>query len=264
MRRLLIVARDTRLTWDEAERHDNTGAVLYTLQHAQRVIAVVFSPDGNRVATASKDRVIRVWSIETGNLIGQSGQFSHFVSAVEFFPNRQSLVSASSGTISIWNIDTPEWTLQTKLGISGNTRPWSNRTITKLAISPDDKLIVTAAETMVSTRFLKVWGIETGSLKVKIHGPTGPNSSLVFSPDSQRLAAICKEEKDLYIWDLDTGKLTVKVDNGSFWAGAPVFLLLVTWLLLLRIMDVLIFGGLRCNKDTYYSVFNGYYSICSF
>ncbi|KAL4797189.1 Quino protein amine dehydrogenase [Aspergillus venezuelensis] len=118
---------------------------------------------------------------------------------------------------------TPEWTLQAKLIVSDSTRPWSNRTITKLAISPDDKLIVTTAETTVSTRFLKVWDIETRSIKTKFHDPTGSNSSSVFSPDNQRLAAICNEEKDLYIWDLETGKLTVKVDNGNFWANAPVF-----------------------------------------
>ena len=60
-----VVGQD-RTLW-----HARTGApVGAPLQHADGVLSAVFSPDGARVVTASRDRTARVWDALTGAPVG--------------------------------------------------------------------------------------------------------------------------------------------------------------------------------------------------
>ena len=44
-----------------------TGQELLSLKgHTGRVIGVVFNPDGNRLASASRDKTVKVWDAQTG------------------------------------------------------------------------------------------------------------------------------------------------------------------------------------------------------
>jgi len=77
---------------------------LATLEgHTGAVHSVAFSPDGTRLASASRDGAIFLWHVSTrrkfGSLIGHTKR----VNQVKFFPNGKSLVSASAdGTIRFW------------------------------------------------------------------------------------------------------------------------------------------------------------------
>ena len=66
----LVTASDdwTVKVWDPA-----TGAELLSLrEHTDRVYGAAFSPDGTRLATGSKDRTVRVYTLDNSTLKGIS------------------------------------------------------------------------------------------------------------------------------------------------------------------------------------------------
>lgn len=70
---------------------------------------VAFSPDGETVASAGnwRDRHVRLWKRETGELIRTFPPHGDGVATVEFSPNGEMLVSASwDSTVRIWNVKT--------------------------------------------------------------------------------------------------------------------------------------------------------------
>ncbi len=84
-----------------------TRELIGTLEHEYQVKAVAFSPDGNILASVSRDGT-RLWNATTrepiANLEGASGQ------SVAFSPDGQSLVSGSWGGVTLWDLGTKSTT----------------------------------------------------------------------------------------------------------------------------------------------------------
>ena len=64
-----------------------------------------YSPDGNAVASASKDGTIRLWDSATGRLIKLLGRHKHSAFSLAFQPGGRSswLPGAKTGDIRIWD-----------------------------------------------------------------------------------------------------------------------------------------------------------------
>lgn len=111
--------------WDVA-----TGAQRYALTgHTDWVEAIAFSPDGERLASASWDATIRLWDTGTGThkqtLTGHTGG----VGSVSFSPDGQTLASGSmDSSIRLWDVPTG----RRKRTLTGHT---SN--VVSVAFSPD-------------------------------------------------------------------------------------------------------------------------------
>ena len=83
--------------------------------HADRVTSVSFSPDGEYLASASRDNRIKLWSVhDDGRLSSTLTGHEHWVWSVAFSPNhnddngsgisRRLLASGSEDTtIRVWN-----------------------------------------------------------------------------------------------------------------------------------------------------------------
>ena len=52
--------------------------------HSGQVTSVIFSPDGNAIASSSYDKTINLWDISTGNLISRFKGHSDWVTRVSF------------------------------------------------------------------------------------------------------------------------------------------------------------------------------------
>ena len=75
--------------------------------HSAAVIDAVFSPDGQRIVTASQDNTARVWNAATGQLVAKLEGHSGAVWHAAFSPDGQRVVTASQdSTARVYRIVT--------------------------------------------------------------------------------------------------------------------------------------------------------------
>jgi WD40 repeat protein len=64
-----------------------------------------FSPDGKLIATGGADRLIRLWEVETGNLIKTFREHKMSITALKFSPDGRYIASSSlDRTIRLWRV----------------------------------------------------------------------------------------------------------------------------------------------------------------
>jgi WD40 repeat protein len=99
--------------WDS-----RTGAARSTLEgHTGYIGAVVFSPDGQLVASGSNDGTVRLWDSRTGAAHGTLRGHTDWVRAVMFSSDGQLVASESDdGTVRLWDIKKGETARITEYG----------------------------------------------------------------------------------------------------------------------------------------------------
>jgi WD40 repeat protein len=104
-KRLGIAGNSMRLVSGEARILDlASGQVTELLGHTLLVNDIAFSPDGQRVATGSSDRTVRIWDAGTGMEILTLHGHTQAIQSVRFLSNGHRLISGSSdGTVRVWD-----------------------------------------------------------------------------------------------------------------------------------------------------------------
>jgi WD40 repeat protein/tRNA A-37 threonylcarbamoyl transferase component Bud32 len=158
-----------------------------------------FSPDGQRLATGSRGRTVRVWDAHTGQAILSLQGHTSFVECVAFSPDGQRLASASlDQTVRIWDAHSGEEVFTLK----GHTD-----TVWCVAFSPDGRRLASSSR----DRTVRVWDARTGQAILKLQGQMAAFEAVAFSPDGRRLASASRDDT-VWIWDTRTGEkvLTLK------------------------------------------------------
>jgi WD40 repeat protein len=180
---------------DEAERQVYPGGAEPTrITHGAAVRAVAFSPEGARLATASRDRAVRIVEVATGREIArlshQAGVFG-----VSFCPGGTRVAAASSDVALLWDLRT---NLQLRSFIHDD-RVWG------VAFSPDGTRLVTAGH----DHSARVWDVSSGQeLAQFVHD--APVAGVAFSPDGARVAT-ASDDRTACMWDVATGDRLARV-----------------------------------------------------
>jgi WD40 repeat protein len=173
-------------------------------EHTDVVYDVAFSPDGQKLATASLDKTVRVWSIPDCKPVQTLKGHSDFVYSVNFTPDGKRLISSSKDrSIKIYSTDTWE---------SERTLSGHNEEVLATAVSGDSYNVVSAGKEPQ----LRWWIIENGQNNRLMPGHNGSVNQIVFSKDGKRIASV-GQDKQVRIWDGSDGKLLRTIAGSTEW-----------------------------------------------
>jgi WD40 repeat protein len=170
--------------------------------HESTVSAVAISPDGLILASGSSDKSIKLWDLQTGDLLhtfaGRSLWFgnghSDRISALTFSPDGQTLISGSDdSTIKLWNVSTRKLI---------DTLPGHGWLIAAIAISQNGELLVSGG----GDGMINLWDLTTHELIASLSKHVDCVTGVIISPDGQTLIS-CGDDKTIRLWDLKTDRL---------------------------------------------------------
>ncbi len=73
--------------------------------HLGVINAVVFSPDGKTLASASDDQTVKLWELSTGNVLRTFRGHTSNVTSCDFSPDGNNIVSGSNDeTVRVWDV----------------------------------------------------------------------------------------------------------------------------------------------------------------
>ncbi|KAL2884710.1 Vegetative incompatibility protein HET-E-1 [Ceratocystis lukuohia] len=225
-------------------------ACLQTLKgHDKYVTSVVFSNDGQRLASGSRNNTVKIWDVTSGACLKTLKGHDKYVTSMVFSNDGQRLASGSGDkTVKIWDASSGVC-LQT---LVGHSKPvvFSNDG-QRLASSSDEKRVEIwdmtspvclktlgghgAALTSVVfsndgqrlasgslDNTVKIWDVTSGACLETIEHHHNSVRSVVFSKDGQRLAS-GSNDRTVKIWDATSGACLKTLEGHINWVRSVVF-----------------------------------------
>ena len=169
-----------------------SGAIICIYRgHTHFVQAAVWSPDGTRIASASRDKTVQVWNAATGSHLFTYPGHADRVYAVAWSPDGTRIASAGNdGTVQVWEVATGRriLTYRSKAPI-----------VHTLAWSPDSRRLASDRSQMVD-----VWDASTGADILTYRSHVYGVNALAWSPSGKYLAS-ASNDQTAQVWDATLG-----------------------------------------------------------
>ncbi|MFN8491603.1 MAG: BTAD domain-containing putative transcriptional regulator [Caldilineaceae bacterium] len=180
--------------WHYANRQPST-----IIQGKQKPVwAVLFSPDGRRLAS-SDDQTVQLWEIgASGELVGQpNGRtlrgHTGDVHTLAFSPDAKTLASGSyDQSICLWDVAS---------GVMVQRLNGHSSYVYSLAFSPDGRLLASGSDDQT----VRLWDLQSQQCRI-LHGHRGRVYGVAFQPQG-RLLATCSTDHSVRLWDVARGAL---------------------------------------------------------
>jgi WD40 repeat protein len=194
------------------------------MRHQRPVNSARFSPDGQRVLTASQDNTARLWDAITGKPIGQPMTHEMDVVSAQFSPDGERVLTASEdGSARLWDAATGKpigepmkheaevvsaefspdgrWVLTASYGYATGEPLRHEGTVYSAQFSPDGQRVLTASQDNTA----RLWDALTGKpIGQPMEHEDGVYSAH-FSPDGKRVVTASKD-RTARIWNAATGE----------------------------------------------------------
>ena len=157
------------------------------------VCTLAISPDGTRMAAASRDEPITIWHRNREREWVPSrlpGCRKGGTRCLAFAADGGTLVAGNyDGTVTLWDGGS---------GVPLATLPTSTEMVSAVGFSPDGRLLAAAD----SDSRIWLWTTADWRLRDRLEGHAGPVSVLAISPDGRHLAS-GGEDRTVRLWDLE-------------------------------------------------------------
>ncbi len=175
------------------------------------VLAVAFSPDGTRLATAGADRVLRVYDTAKGDVLFQVEDHADWVLDLAFSPDGKLLATASRDkTSKVFDVEKKE-SLAT---FQAHAQP-----VYAVLFSPDGKSVVSAGGDAQA----RVWTFDGEAKQTRaVGGFGGAVFATALSPDGKTLAATGADHQ-VRLFNFEDGKAIRALEGHKDWVYSVAF-----------------------------------------
>ncbi|KAL2887438.1 Vegetative incompatibility protein HET-E-1 [Ceratocystis lukuohia] len=184
---------------------------LQTLEgHDYWVTSVVFSTDGQQLASGSGDKKVKIWDATSGACLHTLEGHHRGVASAVFSHDGQRVASGSwDKTVKIWDAASGAC-LQTLEGHSS----W----VTSVAFSNDGQRLASGS----ADNTIKIWDAASGACLQTLEGHDEDVTSVALSNDGKRLASASRD-KTVKIWDAASDACLRTLEGHDSWVASVVF-----------------------------------------